>query len=133
LVAVSQRLVRRVCESCKEKVKVLDMVKAKKQGIPPEILEGHNFFEGAGCPACHYTGYKGRIAVYEVLPVNMAIRDVIFNKGNLNDLKREAWRQGMRTMRESAIELMKLGLTTFDEVVNETLQDKPLSEYIKTG
>jgi|YelNatPaOPRAMG01_1025707.scaffolds.fasta_scaffold01411_24 type IV pilus assembly protein PilB len=130
LISISQRLVRRICENCKEKVKEIDYIKAKKWGIPPEILEGGEYYEGAGCPSCHYTGYKGRIAAYEVLPINTAIREIIFKKGSLNDLKREAWRQGMVTIRESAIEIMKQGITTLDEVIRETLQDKPLSEYI---
>ncbi|MBP7792058.1 MAG: Flp pilus assembly complex ATPase component TadA [Candidatus Goldbacteria bacterium] len=130
LITIAQRLVRRVCEHCKEKIKEIDYVKAKKWGIPPEILEDGEYYEGAGCPNCHYTGYKGRIAAYEVLPMNTAIREIIFKKGTLNDLKREAWRQGMVTIRESAIQLMKQGITTLDEVVRETLQDKPLAEYI---
>ncbi len=132
LVAASQRLVRRVCSHCKEKVRELDYVKAKKWGIPPQILEGGDFYEGAGCPHCHYTGYRGRIAVYEVLPVTTGIREVIFRKGNLNVLKRQAWKEGMVTIREAAIQKLKEGVTTLDEVIRETLQDKPLEEFLKT-
>jgi type IV pilus assembly protein PilB len=131
LVSCSQRLVRRICDHCKEKIKELDLIKAKKWGIPSVMLEGGTFYEGAGCPNCNYTGYKGRIAAYEVLPVNLAIREIIFKKGSLNDLKREAWKQGMVTIRESAIELMKNGTTTLDEVIRETLQDKPLEQFMK--
>ncbi|HRU38269.1 MAG TPA: ATPase, T2SS/T4P/T4SS family [Candidatus Goldiibacteriota bacterium] len=129
LVAASQRLVRRICANCKEKVKEIDFVKAKKWGIPEKVIEGGTYYEGAGCPACHYTGYKGRMAVYEVLPVNNTIREAIFKKATLNELKRVAWKNGMITMRESAIELMKKGITTLDEVIRETLQDKPLDKY----
>jgi len=129
LVATGQKLLRRVCENCKEKVKGIDLIKAKKWGIPPEILEGGDFYEGAGCPVCHYTGYKGRVAVYEVMPMNLGIRDIIFKKGTLNDVKREAWGQGMMTIRESGIEQMKKGVTTLKEVISETLYDKPLEEY----
>jgi type IV pilus assembly protein PilB len=131
LVSCSQRLVRRICDHCKEKIKEVDLIKAKKWGIPAFMLEGGEFYEGAGCPNCHYTGYRGRIAAYEVLPVNFAVREIIFKKGSLNDLKREAWKQGMITIRESAIELMKKGITTLDEVVRETLQDKPLEQFYK--
>jgi type IV pilus assembly protein PilB len=131
LVSTAQKLLRRVCDNCKEKVKELDLIKAKKWGIPPEMLEGGNFHEGAGCPICHYTGYKGRVAVYEVLPVNTGIREVIFRKGTLNDLKREAWKQGMMTIRESGIEQLRRGVTTMDEVIRETLQDKPLEDFLK--
>ncbi len=130
LISISQRLVRRICENCKEKIKEIDFLKAKKYGIPPELLEGSEYYEGRGCPNCHYTGYKGRIAAYEVLPINMKIREVIFKKGSLNELKRVAWDMGMMTIRESAIKIMKMGITTLDEVLRETLSDKPLSQYI---
>ncbi len=129
LVAASQRLVRKICDQCKEKVKVLDLKAAEKGVIPASFLETGDFHEGAGCPACHYTGFKGRVAAYEVMPVNMGIREVIFNKGNLNDLKHEAWNQGMLTVRESAIRLMKSGITTLEEVISETIMDKPLLKY----
>jgi type IV pilus assembly protein PilB len=127
---LAQKLVRKVCENCKEQIKEVDLVKAKKSGIPAEMLEGGTFFEGKGCPVCHYTGYKGRMAAYEVMPVNMPVRELIFRNSTLNEIKREAWRQGMFTIRESAIRLMKEGKTTLEEVLAETLQDKPLKEYI---
>jgi type IV pilus assembly protein PilB len=127
---ISQKLVRRVCENCKKQMKEPDFTKAKKAGIPPELLEGGTFFEGEGCPVCHYTGYKGRMAAYEVMPINTGIRDLIFKKGTLNDLKREAWRQGMLTIRESALRIMKEGGTTLEEVISETLQDKPLAQFL---
>lgn len=130
LISISQRLVRRICDNCKEKIKEIDFLKAKKWGIPPELLEGAEYYEGRGCPNCHYTGYKGRIAAYEVLPINMKIREVIFKKGSLNELKRVAWDMGMMTIRESAIKIMKMGITTLDEVLRETLSDKPLSQYL---
>jgi len=130
LISVSQRLVRRICDNCKEKIKEIDYVKAKKAGIPTEILEGGDFHEGAGCPVCNYTGYKGRIAVYETLPINTKIREMIFAKGNLNQLKRAAWEMGMMTIRESAVQRMKEGITTLDEVMRETLNDKPILEYL---
>ena len=131
LCCAGQKLVRRICENCKEKVKELDLVKAKKWGIPPQMLEGGTYFEGAGCPACHYTGYKGRMAAYEVLHVNNAIREAIFKKATLNELKRVAWDNGMITIRESAIELLRKGKTTLDEVIKETLVDKPMEKYLK--
>ena len=133
LVASSQRLIRRICPNCKEKLKVTDYAKAKKGGIPSELIEGVEYYEGRGCPNCNYTGYRGRLAVFEVLPVNMQIREAIFKKATLNALKRVSWEIGMRTIRESGIEQMKAGLTTLDEVLRETLHDKPLAEYMKKG
>lgn len=126
---ISQKLVRKVCTKCGEPLKEFDYVRAKKWGIPREILEGGKYMEGKGCQACHMTGYKGRCAAFEVMNVNAELRDLIFKKATLNDLKRAVWRQGLITVRESAIELMKKGITTLDEVLHETLQDKPLEEY----
>ena len=129
LVVVSQRLVRKICDNCKEPIKEVDYAKAKKGGIPARVLEGTQFYEGRGCTACHYTGFRERIAAYEVLNVTNAVREAIFKKVSLNELKRVAWKQGMMTIREAAISLMKQGKTTLEEVIRETLQDKPLDEY----
>lgn len=126
---ISQKLVRKVCYNCAKPLREFDYVRAKKGGIPREALEGGKFMEGEGCQVCHRTGYKGRCAAFEVMPINAEMRDLIFKKATLNDLKRAAWRQGLVTVRESAIELMKKGITTLDEVLHETLQDKPLEEY----
>jgi type IV pilus assembly protein PilB len=126
---ISQKLVRKVCYNCAKPLREFDYVRAKKGGIPREILEGGKFMEGEGCQVCHRTGYKGRCAAFEVLPINSEMRDLIFKKATLNDLKRAAWKRGLITVRESAIELMKKGITTLDEVLHETLQDKPLEEY----
>jgi type IV pilus assembly protein PilB len=126
---ISQKLVRKVCYNCAKELREFDYVKAKKAGIPAEVLAGGKFMEGEGCTVCHGTGYKGRCAAYEVMPINTAIRDLIFKRGTLNDLKRLVWKQGLVTVRESAIELMKKGITTLDEVIRETLQDKPLEEF----
>jgi len=128
---ISQKLVRRICENCKKPLKEVDLVKAKKNGIPRELFEGGTFFEGEGCPVCNYTGYKGRMAAYEVMHINAPVRELIFRKGTLNDLKREVWGQGMATVRESALRHMKEGKTTLEEVLRETLSDKPLLEYSK--
>lgn len=133
VLVIAQKLVRKICDKCKKPVKEIDYVKAEKNGIPREALEGGNYMFGEGCQVCHMTGYKGRMAAYEIMPIDMHIRDVIFKKGTLNDLKRHVWEKRMITIRESAIEIMKKGLTTLEEVVAETLQDKPLAKYYKNG
>ncbi len=128
---ISQKLVRRICENCKKPLKEVDFIKAKKNGIPKELFEGGTFFEGEGCPVCNYTGYKGRMAAYEVMHINAQVRELIFKRGTLNDLKRLVWSQGMATVRESALRHMREGKTTLEEVLRETLSDKPLLEYYK--
>ncbi len=130
VMVIAQKLVRKICSQCSEPIKEIDLVKAKKGGIPVELLEGGTFFEGKGCPTCNYTGYKGRMAAYEIMPINTAIRDIIFKHGTLNDVKRAAWEQGLTTIRESAIRILKEGKTTLEEVLAETLQDKPLKDFL---
>ena len=133
VLVIAQKLVRKICSNCKKPVKEIDYVKAAKNGIPRDALEGGNYMYGEGCQTCHSTGYKGRMAAYEIMPVDMKVRDLIFKKGTLNDLKRLAWDNRMMTIRESAIEIMKQGNTTLEEVIAETLQDKPLAKYYKNG
>lgn len=133
VLVIAQKLVRKICDKCKKPVKEIDYAKAAKNGIPRDALEGGTFMFGEGCQVCHMTGYKGRMAAYEIMAMDMKVRDLIFKKGTLNDLKRLVWDERMMTIRESAIEIMKQGKTTLEEVIAETLQDKPLAKYYKNG
>jgi type IV pilus assembly protein PilB len=112
---VSQRLVRKICEKCKEAY------------TPPQpILESINVFEttslyrGNGCPACRNTGYKGRTAVFELLFMDNELRNLIVAGASRAGLEKAALRGGMRTMREEAIKKALLGITTLEEALNRT-------------
>jgi len=119
---LAQRLGRRICPKCKEEVKLppqalLDV------GVPEEDIPNIRLYKGRGCEYCLGTGYKGRIAFYEVMPVGEEIRELILVGASASEIKREAMRLGMMTLRQSAIMRMKEGITTIEEVIRCTAPD----------
>lgn len=119
---LAQRLARRICPKCKEEVKVpakalIDL------GIPEEELDGIHVYKGRGCDNCLGTGYKGRIALYEVMPVGDEIKELILIGASANEIKKEAIRLGMLSLRQSGILRMKEGITTIEEVIRTTAPD----------
>jgi type IV pilus assembly protein PilB len=121
LAVASQRLLRRICDKCREEITIPEE-EFRRVGVKPESVAGIKFFKGKGCEACHKTGYKGRLAVFEVLPVSASIREIIFSKGTLNQLKAASREAGFKTIREAAIMKWKAGHTTLDEVLGETFE-----------
>jgi type IV pilus assembly protein PilB len=119
LVVCSQKLVRKVCPNCKQPW-TPDAALLAKAKLTEKDLAGGTFFKGAGCEHCHRTGYKGRTAVYEVLQVNSKVRQAIFNRSNLNQLRQVVKDNGMKTMRENAVLRWRQGVTTLEEVLSET-------------
>ncbi len=118
----AQRLVRKLCAECKGPVEVprqnlIDV------GIPPEECDSVKPMRGAGCRTCNNTGYKGRIAVYEIMVCNEEVREFILNGASTLELKREAIRQGMKTLRMSAVTKFREGMTSLEEVVRVTAPD----------
>jgi len=121
LAVASQRLLRRICDKCREEIKIPEE-ELRRVGVKPESIANLKFYKGKGCEACHKTGYKGRLAVFEVLPITASIREVIFSKGTLNQLKATSREAGFKTIREAAIMKWKAGLTTLEEVLGETFE-----------
>ncbi len=130
---VAQRLVRRICAECKERVsvppKVIENIRADIAKIPTEEIakygvrldEGIILYHGKGCDACGNTGYKGRIAIYEVIGMNDEIQEIITEKGGAGAAVEEAaLRGGMIVMRQDGILKALLGLTTLEEVMRLT-------------
>ena len=122
---VAQRLMRRLCKSCKRPVEKLDTAKVKALGFKPEDLDGITVYEAVGCEKCN-KGYKGRAAIHEALYFTNEIRELIFNAGN--DINEEAIRkmaisQGMLTLRMSAFERVKEGITSLEELAQTTTSD----------
>ncbi|MFN7142861.1 MAG: type IV-A pilus assembly ATPase PilB [Myxococcota bacterium] len=118
----AQRLVRKLCADCKVPVEVprqhlIDV------GIPPEECDDVRPMRGAGCRTCNNTGYKGRIAVYEIMVCNDEVREFILNGASTLELKREAVRNGMKTLRMSAVTKFREGMTSLEEVVRVTAPD----------
>jgi type IV pilus assembly protein PilB len=121
---LAQRLVRRICPACKR-----GYTPAPRErhalGLSPAELVGAEFTHGAGCAACHGTGYQGRTGIFELLPVGEGIRTLIYDNVTAGRLRACARQEGMRTMREDGIRKVLAGLTTIEEVVAVTLGDPP--------
>jgi type II secretory ATPase GspE/PulE/Tfp pilus assembly ATPase PilB-like protein len=112
---LAQRLVRKICESCKHPV-TLDAASIAESAIDPALLVGKTIYEGAGCIECGGTGFKGRMAICELLDLTDHIREIILDKRPISEVKRAAKEQGMRLLRESAVERVVEGLTTLREI-----------------
>jgi type IV pilus assembly protein PilB len=118
LVVCSQKLIRLICPNCRERwTPTSEML--KKARLTDADLNGE-FFHGKGCDQCHKTGFKGRTAVYEVLHIGHKVREAIFRRSNLNELKAVARESGMQTMRDSALMKWRAGMTSLEEVISET-------------
>ncbi len=100
---MAQRLVRKICEACKHPV-TLDAAVIAESAIDPTLLAGRTLYEGAGCIECSGTGFKGRMAICELLDLTDHIREIILDKRPISEVKRAAKEQGMRLLRESAVE-----------------------------
>ena len=120
---LAQRLVRRVCANCKHPITLSREVMQELQLLPKEA-EGGTFMEGEGCVDCNNTGYRGRQGVYEVMPLSPKLRELILERASANEIKKLAIQEGMLTLRRDALQKLKRGLTTVEEVLKETAADK---------
>ncbi len=119
LVIVSQRLVRKICESCKEEVAVSPEV-LSGLGVPKDQIPDFKVYRGKGCEKCNNIGYKGRIGIYENLRFNREIREAILRGDSTAEIRRIAIKNGMITLREAALNKLKNGITTIEEVIRTT-------------
>jgi type IV pilus assembly protein PilB len=119
---LAQRLARRICSQCKEEVKVSEETLVTA-GFSPSEAGTVKCFHGKGCQTCGSTGYKGRVALYEVMPVGEGIRELILQGGSADEIKRKAVELGMKTLRMSGLEKVREGVTTVEEVVGTTFAD----------
>ena len=110
---IAQRLVRTICPQCKQAYHP-----TKNELYLADIDSGETFYKGAGCAACGGSGYKGRIAVHEVLNIDPQIRDMIHNQDSMSALREYAIKTGMVTLKESAIDLLRRGITTVEQVID---------------
>lgn len=121
-VILAQRLARKICKNCAEKLKIsqealLDV------GFKKEELSTFTPYKGKGCDACNGTGYKGRVALYEVMGVSDSIKELILRGATASEIKEQAIKEGMLTLRRSGLEKVKTGLTSIEEVVRVTFAD----------
>ncbi|HEV3346160.1 MAG TPA: type IV-A pilus assembly ATPase PilB [Methylomirabilota bacterium] len=117
---LAQRLGRRVCRDCKEPYEASEE-SLVPYGHVPQGLGTVNFYKGKGCQTCNFTGMKGRVAIYEVMPVTTEIRDLILRNATTNEIQDAACSQGMKTLRQNALQKVIDGVTTVEEVLRVTL------------
>jgi type IV pilus assembly protein PilB len=92
-------------------------------GVPEEEISTYACFKGKGCDRCSNTGFKGRVALYEVLPIKEEVRELILQGASASEIKREGMRLGMKTLRQAALTKLKEGMTTVEEVMKTTVED----------
>ena len=112
---LAQRLVRVICTHCKRPAKVSRAL-LEESGLDPVLEHSHRFYEGVGCIECNGTGYKGRQAICELLDLSDRIREMILEKRPTSEIKKAAREEGMRFLRESAVERVFEGITTLREI-----------------
>jgi type IV pilus assembly protein PilB len=116
----AQRLARRVCASCKEPVEITPQA-LMNIGYKKDEVGTFTVYKGRGCDKCNNTGYKGRVALIEVMAIDDTIRDLILSGGTAIDIKKRAAENGMISLRRSGLIKIKDGTTTIEEVVRETI------------
>ncbi len=130
---IAQRLVRKICDDCREEIEIPASMKNEVvrqiNKIPEEDLQFNNldisqgikFYRGRGCESCNHMGFKGRIAIYEIFRINSEVKEIITDKkGDENELRRQAEKQKMITMRQDGLMKVVAGITTLSEVERVT-------------
>jgi type IV pilus assembly protein PilB len=123
ILILAQRLVRKICTECREPIKVHPQLLIDL-GVPPDEVRTFPVYKGKGCSICNYTGYKGRIGLYEVMPMKEEIKELVLARASTSEIKKEAIRLGMKTLRQSGIVKIREGLTTIEEVLRSTMEDR---------
>ena len=119
---MAQRLLRRVCRECREE-HTPTPAEIHMLGLTPEYMANHKFYRGRGCPYCGYTGYKGRIGIYEIFLITEDIGKLIFANETSGKIREHARRNGMRSLRDDALRKAEAGISSLEEVIFVTLRD----------
>ncbi len=120
---LAQRLCRRLCNNCKKPSNLPEQA-FLDAGVPPDRIGTFTAFEPNGCRDCNDRGYKGRVAIYEVMPFWDGLKELVLNGASAAELKQEAIRLGMSSLRMSGLNKMMAGVTTLGEVVANTAPDR---------
>jgi len=122
ILILAQRLARKVCSKCKEEEKIAPEALVKI-GFSPADAGKVTCYRGKGCDVCNDTGYKGRVALYEVMPIGDQMRELVLQGASADEIKKQAISLEMRTLRMSGLQKIKEGVTTVEEVVDTTFSD----------
>ena len=121
---LAQRLCRRLCATCKRAVQNVDEQALIDAGIPADKIGSFTLYEKGGCKECNDRGYRGRVAVYEVMPFWDGLKEIVINGASAAELKQEAIRLGMQTLRMAALSKVMAGQSTIEEAVSNTAPDR---------
>jgi len=119
---IAQRLVRRICEHCKEPIKISETI-ASRLGIDMEKAQSAVFYHGKGCKRCGETGYLGRLPIFEFLVIDNEIREKLFAGANESQVKKMMEKKGYGGLLKSGVSKILQGLTTPEEVLNVTCME----------
>ena len=117
---IAQRLVRKICPKCKDEAEPTDDM-LRELNLTRQEVKGKKFYYGKRCPACNNTGYKGRMAIFEIMLLTDKVKNLVLEHVSIDKVRAAAREQGMRTLRESGLFALYDGSTTVEEVVRETL------------
>jgi type IV pilus assembly protein PilB len=122
ILILAQRLIRRICMDCRERITppsqlLIDL------GVPPEEVKSFTVYKGKGCTICNGTGFKGRLGLYEVMTMKEEVKELVLARASSSEIKKEAIRLGMKTLRQSGVSKIKDGMTTIEEVLRSTMED----------
>ncbi len=120
---IGQRLVRRICNSCRTPFEPTEAQLMELQ-LTPEEIKGKKFYYGRGCDKCNGTGYRGRIGIFEIMVFNDEIRDLIMDQASTAVLRSAGQKAGMKLLRDNGLAAIYDGTTTIDEVVKETIMEE---------
>jgi type IV pilus assembly protein PilB len=119
---LAQRLVRRICPKCREETRVsADLL--FELGMERDQLGDDKYYRGTGCDACNNTGYKGRVGIFELMILNDVIRDMVMTNASTDEIRNQAQKDGMITLREFGMGLARSGITSLEEIVRETIEE----------
>jgi type IV pilus assembly protein PilB len=129
----AQRLVRRICENCKEPADISAEALINLGVDPAEVGSAFLPLHGKGCANCNETGYRGRLAIYEIMVMHEPLKELVLRGASTVEMKREAVKLGMSTLRMSALQKVRDGVTTIEETVRVTDADKGFGSVFSLG
>ncbi len=118
---VAQRLIRTICPKCRVESKI-PKERLVEMGVSSAIVDQARFYEGKGCSNCNNSGYKGRVAIYEVLDFSQGLKDLVLQGVTISEIRKAAVKEGMTTLRQSAVSKALAGKTSLQEAVSNTME-----------
>ncbi len=116
ILITAQRLARRLCATCKQPMEIPPTALLRAGYTEADLAEPWQSYGPVGCDTCKNTGYKGRVGIYQVMPISEAMNSIIMNNGNALDIAKQAKLEGVRDLRQSGLRKVKLGLTSLEEI-----------------